>query len=316
MEIYSERTKKVYNVSVHKKDEKNGSMLLTHSSFLSLYQQVQKELGLTIKAVGTPKDWMCFDRIAVPVLLTDKDGNEEFSIGEACKATLCTEIANEYPVKIAYNRGFDSVLRQYMQLPDNITSDSFKTDEVIDNDGGVPAEKAGMVQHDTSGKTQMLTNMVPATIPASIPENISMEANPVQGMPEIQIPVQQPAVSIPIPGLYQNMQGSAPQPVPVPENIPVYQNVQTVTDTEFPMPRPVQDTGYIQNIPAATMADDPSWHQPITFGPLAYADDPTPVTIATAPREGLQWYIDNISEDSRFFYIRQNIEAFLAANPT
>lgn len=314
MEIYSERTKKVYNVSVHKKDEKNGSMLLTHSSFLSLYQQVQAELGLTIKAVGTPKDWMCFDRIAVPVLLTDKDGNEEFSIGEACKATLCTEIANQYPVKIAYNRGFDSVLRQYMQLPDNITSDSFKTDEVIDNDGGVPAEKAGMVQHDSSGKTQMLMNMIPAPTPVAVPENISIEANPVQGMPEIQIPIPQP-VSMSVPGPYQNIQELASQPasMPVPENIPVYQNVQTVTDTEFPMPQPVQDTGYIQNIPASVTADDPSWHQPITFGPLAYAD--TPMTIATAPKEGLQWYIDNISEDSKFFYIRQNIEAFLAANP-
>lgn len=334
MEIFSNRTNKSYNVECTKKDQQTGSMLLTHRSFLDLYNQVQDELGLVIKPLGLPNTWMCFDRIAVPVELTDKNGHSEVVIGEVCKATLTTEIVNQYPIRIAYNRGFDAVLKQYMQLPNHVVTDTSVVDNEVDNDKGFPAEVVGMVQHQTNELAGMAVNVAqPAPIPVQAPIAPSVEAAmPVQPAiaPTASMPVAPtPAIMTPT-EFYSGAEATPTNPPytyaaqPVVSQSVVAPVSMPVVETPVSMPTPVISTSAMPvsvaetpiTMPAAPVVETATptandWNQVITFGPLAHKEE-GPMTIATAPKDELQWYIQNIVPESKFYPLRQAIEAYLA----
>lgn len=55
--------------------------------------------------------------------ISDKNGRRAESVGEACDPTLTTEIAQNYPVLMAYKRAFDDAAIKYLGLEGKVYSD-------------------------------------------------------------------------------------------------------------------------------------------------------------------------------------------------
>lgn len=55
--------------------------------------------------------------------ISDKNGRRAESVGEACNPTLTTEIAQNYPVLMAYKRAFDDAAIKYLGLEGKVYSD-------------------------------------------------------------------------------------------------------------------------------------------------------------------------------------------------
>lgn len=169
-------------------------------------------------------------------------------------------------------------------------------------------------------------------IPPAFMENVSHAPNPlvVATKPDAQenliAPVMpQAPLYAPVPQpMYASVNTNVEQPVVTEQTMytnPVVAQQSVSMPAPTPVPVAVPAPAPVASSPVPTPTSTPStpvqptfsndiWNQEITFGPLAHQE--TPVTIATAPIEGLQWYINNIKETSRFYYLRQAIEAYLA----
>ena len=340
MKYYSALLNRTFEVSDEKKIEKPKT--------IEVFHQIRKELGLSIRPEGLPKDWNCIQQITIPVILKDKDGYEMTAIGEACIDTLETIEEKTMPATIAYNNGFDKVLGMYLDLDEVKEIQPEKVEEVVEEkntekEESVPttmepvmpvapiAPTAPIAPNITEAciePTNSISteNNMPAFAAAT---NISaVSDNAPFSMPSMPT---MPTMNAPVP-TDTNCQEFSQPVINMPEmlsnaenNITTFDVSQTMepstetpleingfSDTTILPPIEEEADAYIDPMsvmPSQTTAHDPS-QTIITIGPGAY--EPEPHTIGTVQRSSLDWILQNISEESIFAPIKHDVQAFLS----
>lgn len=187
MEIFSRKLNKNVNLEIIQKDDE---MFATHNSFMELYQSLKDELGLTIKPLGFPSQWALFSHVAIPVELTDKFGHSEYAIGEAGMDTLENEISKKYFTHIAYNRGFDNVLCNYLGIEkiQSITDDEvpgFLNEVTPEAPAEQPIIQTPVVQQMSFAEMPVVPAPVTPVMPAANVSPVTAQVNTIPVAPNV-----------------------------------------------------------------------------------------------------------------------------------
>lgn len=241
-----------------------------------------------------PSTWVSFNQDAITV---------EQEIRAAAETNTAQPITQPIPEPAMTPMDFAQAMPAPAPFISEPVSESMIAPAFMENVSHAPNPLVVATKPDT--QENLITPVMPQMpLYTPVPQPMYASVNTNVEQPIVTEPIMNPVVAEQ--PMYTNpVVTQQPAPMPVPTPVPVAVPAPApVASNPVPTPAPTLST------PAQPTFSNDIWNQEITFGPLAHQE--TPVTIATAPIEGLQWYINNIKETSRFYYLRQAIEAYLA----